>query len=362
MADIVNQTLFVVVLFTMIAAFMSATDINVFIKRLKKPKGILIGLICQYILLPLLGFSLATIFNFDYESSIALILTSTCPGGILSNFFCFLIGADLPLSVAMTTASTCLAFVFIPLNTFIYVTIALDSIHDNSDRQVEIDWIGISTTTLALIIGGLFGAYISWKDIKIAKRILAPLTTLFLIVVIVIALYDNLTSEYPLYKLDWNVYIATLLLTVCGWIFGVLFAQLLCKMKKSSSVAIGVETSNQNSALAITILTLTVTNNDTLLNKVISIPGIYLFLTWGVNAVFLYMFYKLGWVEQEKDDQSSSCCILIAKYKEYVKAMKDDNGEGNEDEKVPPTTISGNISVASATAESNGERAEMVTP
>ena len=68
----------------------------------------------------------------------------------------FLIGADLSLSIAISTASTCIVFLFITLNTFLYVTTVLDSLHDNSDRKVEIDWIGILTTTLALIIESIY--------------------------------------------------------------------------------------------------------------------------------------------------------------------------------------------------------------
>ena len=138
-------------LFIMMCALASGLDLEIFKKRLKKPKGIIIGLVCQFGFLPLIAFALANAFNFDYETSTSLVLTATCPGGVLSNFFAFAIGADLPLSIAMTTASSLLSFAFIPLNIFLYITLGLDS------DGIEIDWVGLIGAIAILVIALLIG-------------------------------------------------------------------------------------------------------------------------------------------------------------------------------------------------------------
>ena len=299
----------IICLFMIICGLASAVDLKQFVASLKEPKGILVGLLCQYGMLPLTAWALTIGFNYDYYSAVALILTATCPGGILSNFFAFLIGADLPLSVAMTTASTILSFAFIPLNVLLYIELALDK------GKIPLAWFNLLISVIVLVIGIICGLLISWKEVAILKRILGVLSPLCLIFIVIVALYDNLTSDYPLNQLGWKYWIASLVLTTAGWLFGLLFA-LLWKMKKPSAVAVGIETSNQSTGVAIAILALSLADDPEAYDRVVSIPGIYTLLTWGVNLVFLVIFYYLGWVDdQTEDDKSTTCCTLIDSWK-----------------------------------------------
>eukprot|EP01084_Bolivina_argentea_P000877 1607_1 len=315
MAELWWTITLIISLFIMICALSSAVDINAFLQKLKKPKGIIIGLICQYAVLPLIAFGLCYLFKYDYESSVALILTATCPGGILSNAFAFAIGADLPLSIAMTTASSILSFAFIPLNCFIYIELGL-----NSSSSVNIDWSGLMTSIIVLIVGIVVGLLFAWKQVKYARQILGMLATLCLMYVVSVSLYDNFTSDYPLWKLTWEYYIGPLLLTLFGWIFGLIFA-LFWKMKKSSAVSVGIETSNQSTGVAIAILALSIPDIQ-IYDRVVAIPGIYTLLTWAVNGIFVVIFLKLGWVDEETDE-SVTCCTLIKKYKYRNKQDKE---------------------------------------
>ena len=67
-----------------------ALDIHpsVFIDVFKKPKGVLIGALCQFLLLPALTFLLAIALGDFISPMIALgmILVASCPGGNISNF------------------------------------------------------------------------------------------------------------------------------------------------------------------------------------------------------------------------------------------------------------------------------------
>eukprot|EP01084_Bolivina_argentea_P080113 145150_1 len=327
MAVDAKSLLIVVMLFVMICALASAVDVSAFITKLKKPKGILIGLICQYGFLPLMGYLLCLTFDFDYETSIALILTSTCPGGVLSNFFAFTIGADLPLSIAMTTTSSILAFAFIPLNSFLYIKLGLEQA-----ENVAVDWFGLFISTIVLICGIVIGLYIAYKKIVLAQKILAPLASLFILIVIIASFYDNLTSEYPFYAISWKYHVAPLVLTTCGWVFGLFFA-LLTRLRKVSAVSVGIETSNQNGALAMTILALSIPSDD-IYNRVVVIPAEYMILSWIVNLVFVLVFLKLGWVDvesEDENDQSVNLCILIRRYKNRKttnETEQDNDGNG----------------------------------
>ena len=124
----VKNVLNLVVVFAILAALTSGIDLNQFKKKVKKPKGILIGLLCQFGILPVGSFLTAYILNntfdaFTQSQGVALIILGSCPGGNISNIFCFLWNADLSLSIAMTTASSVLSFIFLTANCALYIPI-----------------------------------------------------------------------------------------------------------------------------------------------------------------------------------------------------------------------------------------------
>jgi bile acid:Na+ symporter, BASS family len=82
---------------------------------IKKPKGIIIGILCHYTIMPLLAFTLASIFRFPKEISAGIILIGCCPSGLASNVMSFLARANLALSVSVTAVSTLLAPFLTPM-------------------------------------------------------------------------------------------------------------------------------------------------------------------------------------------------------------------------------------------------------
>ena len=79
------------------------------------PKGIIIGVVCHYIIMPLVGFAVANLFNFPGEIAAGIILVGCSPSGLASNVMCYLARANLALSVSVTTISTLLAPFLTPL-------------------------------------------------------------------------------------------------------------------------------------------------------------------------------------------------------------------------------------------------------
>ena len=58
--------------------------------------GILIGLVCQFVLLPLMGFtSIRLFYRGDPVHGIPLLVTVCSPGGSYSNWWCSLFNSDL---------------------------------------------------------------------------------------------------------------------------------------------------------------------------------------------------------------------------------------------------------------------------
>jgi len=86
-----------------------------FASVLRMPRGVIIGVVCHYTIMPLVGFTLARSFHFPPEIAAGIILVGCCPSGLASNVMAFLARANLALSVSVTTVSTLLAPFLTPM-------------------------------------------------------------------------------------------------------------------------------------------------------------------------------------------------------------------------------------------------------
>lgn len=81
----------------------------------RKPFALVIGILAQFVIMPLTGFALVTVLDLDPAIAVGVILVAAAPGGTASNVMVFLAKGDTALSVAMTTVSTLVAPVITPL-------------------------------------------------------------------------------------------------------------------------------------------------------------------------------------------------------------------------------------------------------
>jgi BASS family bile acid:Na+ symporter len=80
----------------------------------KMPKGVLLGLACQFTIMPTVGFVIATTFGFPPEVAAGIILVGSSPSGLASNVMSFIAKANLALSVTLTAVATMLAPLITP--------------------------------------------------------------------------------------------------------------------------------------------------------------------------------------------------------------------------------------------------------
>ncbi len=73
---------------------------------IKMPKGVLIGVGSHYLIMPLVGFGIAHIFNFPPEISAGIILIGCVPSGLASNVMSYISRANLALAVTIGAIST----------------------------------------------------------------------------------------------------------------------------------------------------------------------------------------------------------------------------------------------------------------
>jgi BASS family bile acid:Na+ symporter len=81
----------------------------------KSPRGVFIGIVCHFTIMPLVGLALTKIFNFEPEISAGIILIGSCSSGLASNVMAYIAKSNLALSVTVTAVTTMIAPIMTPL-------------------------------------------------------------------------------------------------------------------------------------------------------------------------------------------------------------------------------------------------------
>jgi bile acid:Na+ symporter, BASS family len=210
-----------------------------FANVVKMPKGIIVGVVGHYIIMPLVGFSVAHLFNFPKEIAAGIILVGCCPSGLASNVMSYLANANLALSVSVTTISTLLA----PFLTPFLMRLLGGSF-------VEIDFWAMAWDITKIVIlpiaAGLAFHYllrgkVKWLDK--AMPVLSMAGIAFIIVIITAAGRDNLL------KVGLLLIVATIIHNLAGYFFGYWSGRVL-KFPEKDCRTIALEVGMQNAGLA----------------------------------------------------------------------------------------------------------------
>ena len=157
-----------------------------FIDILKNPRSVIIGMVCQIILLPALTFLLTITFKSVLTPMISLgmILVAACPGGNISNFITSLCKGNSELSVSLTAINTALCVFTTPFNfSFwgsMYIRFADKRIPDLPELSIPIGDIFTTIFILLvspLVLGILCGHYLP----KLTKSLKKPIQYLSII-------------------------------------------------------------------------------------------------------------------------------------------------------------------------------------
>lgn len=102
-----DQRSLIVPLIQIIMFGMGATlSLGDFSRALKMPKAVGLGMLLQFTIMPISGWVIATLFQFDPEIAAGIILIGACSGGVASNVMVYLSRGNVALSVTMTACST----------------------------------------------------------------------------------------------------------------------------------------------------------------------------------------------------------------------------------------------------------------
>lgn len=223
----------------------------------KKPKSVIVGVLMQWVGLPLVTFLVALALNQWITPMIALgmILVACCPGGNISNFISSLSKGNVELSVSMTAITTAFAPIVTPFNfwfwgnLYAYIVSVKQSIPELSIPFLPMLYQILLLLGLPIVLGLLFARRHPNATKKITKP--AQVLSILLFIGMVIAsasqnwqiIVDNIIYVFFIVLLHNACALAT------GY-FGGRLAKLPIKDCRSMTVEIGI----QNSGLGLVLL------------------------------------------------------------------------------------------------------------
>ncbi len=209
-----------------------------FKEAFKRPKEVAIGVVGQFLIMPLIAFALVTILPVSKEVAIGVILVGCCPGGTSSNVMTYLSKGDTALSVSITAVSTILAPVLTPALIFLFASQWLEV--SAASLFVSIVQIVLVPILLGLLVKGLL------KD-KVEAGVKAiPLVSVIGIVAIVAAVVS--VNQEQIAKMGLLIFLIVVLHNTFGYLLGYGLGK-LTKMDPKQQKAVSIEVGMQNSGL-----------------------------------------------------------------------------------------------------------------
>ncbi len=258
-----------------------------FYLALRRPYGLMIGVISQYGFMPLLGFLLAMFLVVPETIALGILLMACMPGGTTSNIFTYFSKGNLALSVLMTVTSTVSGIILIPVILTLYAA-ALD---------IEIPREDIIKVLFVLLVPVALGMGIRRLNANIGATIeffgsiLGVLFIVFIAVTWVPQNWQFLLSTTP------ATYTAAIGLGLVGITIGYFFAKSL-RLHPRNARTVALETGIQNGPLAIAIIVFSFPPDQQ--QAIMAVPALYSLFIVIVSTCVTFVFRRANTAAEQK--------------------------------------------------------------
>ena len=243
------------------------------------PKAIFVGLTNQLILLPLIGFTIASIFPLKPEIAIGIMILAACPGGPTSNLITHLAKGDTALSVTLTALSSFITLLTIPF----IVNFALIHFLDKG-QMIRLNVIEtiiriFVIIVIPVIIGMIIRRFKESFALRMTKpvRIASGIVIALVIIGIVIKERENFVSYFQ------QAGIVAAVLNITTMVVGY-YSSKLFKITDKRAVSISIESGIQNGTLGITIAVVLLGSTAFAITP--AVYSLIMFFTGGVAIYF----------------------------------------------------------------------------
>lgn len=211
----------------------------------KEPRVVVAGALAQLLLLPILGFACAFVFDLGPELSVGIVLLTACPGGATSNLFTNLARGDTALSVCLTAISGMVTIFTIPwmvkLASLVFASEA-DAISLPILRTM-VEIFGIVGIPVAV------GMFINHRWPHVARKLEGPVKAIAVLLLAVIIIGTVASKHERVFARTAQVGLAVLVLNIVAMALGYQLSRAM-SLSVRRNVTIAIEVGVQNGGLA----------------------------------------------------------------------------------------------------------------
>jgi BASS family bile acid:Na+ symporter len=248
--------------------------LNDFLRVLRQPGILLLGVALQYSIMPLAALLVARLLDLPTALLVGMVLLGSSPGGTASNVICYLARGNVALSVTLTLVSTLLAFILTPALTWLYVGHAVSvPVRDMLYSVLKI-----------VVIPVLLGAAINTLVGNRLRRWLPFFPLLSVLAIIVIIAIIVAINQPRLAAVGYAITLAVVLHNLIGLLAGYWIPRLLGKdavTSRTLAIEVGMQNSGLSVALAIKYF-----------SSLAALPGALFSIWHNISGVLLASYWR----------------------------------------------------------------------
>lgn len=223
-----------------------------FLRLTKVPKPAIVGVVSQFLVLPLLTFLLVLVIEPRPSIAMGMMIVAACPGGNVSNFMTSLARGNVALSVSLTAISTVAAIFMTPFNLSFWASLYPPTAAILT--AVSIDTFEVFQTivlilAIPLTLGMLVRHYYP-KTAVILMKWLKPISIIIFIAFVLVAFSNNISIFLEYFQfMVLIVFVHNALAFTCGYSMATIFG-----LSDDDRKSITIETGIQNSGLGLLLI------------------------------------------------------------------------------------------------------------
>jgi len=260
----------------------------------KEPKPVFVGVVLQFVMMPMLALTLATMLQLSNQLTVGMVLVGSCAGGTASNVICYLAKGDVALSISMTMTSTLIGVIATPFLCSFYLS-----------ETIDVDTIGLLLSILQIVlVPVLVGAVVNhlFKDaVASIESFLPTLSVLVILLIIAIVVGLNAGRLLDVGLLTLIAVVLHNLLGLCGGFYVSRLFGFDFKQSQTIAIEVGMQNSGLGVALALQFFSATAALPAALFSVWHNISGSLLASIWSRKRTSLeYIIEDESHIKKEK--------------------------------------------------------------
>ena len=209
----------------------------------RRPVPVIIGVIAQFVIMPLGAVAVAKLLGLNPMLAVGLLMLGSVPGGTSSNVIAYLSKGDVALSVAMTSVSTLVAPIMTPI---LMLFLAGAEVEVNAGAMAA----SLAKTVLIPVLGGLLLRYLldAWME-----KISPVLPWISILGIGGVVFPTGAKNREALIEVGLLLLLAVLLHNVLGYVLGYYAAKFTAQpesYRRTVAIEVGTQSAGLSSGMA----------------------------------------------------------------------------------------------------------------